>query len=385
MKRNLYTDDHAAFRQVVAEFIRREVEGNIERWEEQRSIDIQTWLAAGKHGIIGLSIPEEFGGGGQTQDYRYRNVILEEFARVSATSLGSSFSLQDDIVAPYVVELGTDEQKQRWLAPMARGELIGAIAMTEPGTGSDLRGIKTTATRVDGGWNVNGAKTFITSGILAGFVIVVARTDPAGGSAGFSLLVVEEGMPGFGRGRKLEKIGLHGQDTAELNFDDVFVPDANVLGSIGSGFGQLVGHLPLERLNIAAQAIAHADAIFAQTLQYTQDRQAFGRPIADFQNTRFEIASMATELDVTRSFVDRCILAFNAGELSAVDAAKAKLWGSEIQNRVIDRCLQLHGGYGYMIEYPVARAFQDARIQRIFGGTNEIMREIIGRDLVGRR
>lgn len=385
MKRHLYNEDHEAFRDVVREFVRREVEGNVERWEEQRFIDRETWLAAGKQGIIGLSTPEQYDGAGQLHDYRYRNVLLEEFAAANATSLGSSFSLQDDIVIPYIAELGTDEQKRRWLSKMAAGELIGAIAMTEPGTGSDLRGIKTSGKKVDGGWIINGSKTFITSGIQSDLVIVVTRTDPAGGSKGFSLLVVERDTPGFERGRKLKKVGLHGQDTAELSFTDVFVPESNLLGSVGGGFGQLVNHLPLERLNIGAQAIANADAIFAQTLQYTNDREAFGKPIADFQNTRFELASMATELDVTRAYIDQSIMAYNGGDLTVVDAAKSKLYASEMQNRVIDRCLQLHGGYGFMIEYPVARAFQDARIQRIFGGTNEIMREIIGRDLVGRR
>lgn len=385
MKRNLYNEDHVAFREVVREFVRREVVENVERWEKQRLIDRETWLAAGKQGLIGLSTPEEYGGAGQMHDYRYRNIILEEFAAANATSLGSSFALQDDMVIPYIAELGTDEQKHRWLPRMAAGELIGAIAMTEPGAGSDLRGIKTAGKKVDGGWIVNGSKTFITSGIQSDLVIVVTRTDPDGGSKGFSLLVVENGSPGFERGRKLEKIGLHGQDTAELSFTDVFVPEQNLLGTVGGGFRQLVTHLPLERLYMAAQAVAHADAIFAQTLQYTNDRTAFGKPIADFQNTRFELASMSTELDVMRAYVDQCITAYNIGDLSAVDAAKSKLWATEMQNRVIDRCLQLHGGYGYMIEYPVARAFQDARIQRIFGGTNEIMREIIGRDLVGRR
>lgn len=384
MIRRLYTDDHQAFRDTVREFVRREVAENIDRWEEERLIGRETWLAAGQHGLIGLSAPEEFGAG-QAKDYRFRNVVMEELNSVGATSLASSFSLQDDIVIPYLDGLGTEEQKARWLPRMASGELIGAIAMTEPGTGSDLRGIKSTGMKVDGGWIVNGSKTFITSGIHADLVIVVVRTDPTGGSRSFSLLVVERGFEGFERGRKLKKIGLHGQDTAELSFTDVFVPEENLLGEVGGGFGQLVSKLPLERLSIAAQAIASADSVFKQTVEYTDNRRAFGQPVADFQNTRFELAQMSTELDVTRNFVDQAILAFNAGELTVVDAAKAKLWASEVQNRVIDRCLQLHGGYGYMIEYPVARAFQDARIQRIFGGTSEIMREIIGRDIVGRR
>jgi alkylation response protein AidB-like acyl-CoA dehydrogenase len=384
MKRHLYTADHEAFRASVVEFIARDVAPNLERWESQRLIDRDVWLAAGKQGLIGLFAPERFGGAG-VHDYRYRNVLLEELAKVFATSLASSFSLQDDIAIPYVDELGDEAQKARWLPGMVAGELIGAIAMTEPGTGSDLQGIRTSGVKVDGGWVVNGAKTFITNGIQSDLVITVVRTDPAGGSGGFSLLVVERGMDGFERGRKLDKVGLHAQDTAELFFQDVFVPDENVLGTIGGGFKQLMRLLPLERLSIAAHAIAVSDAVLAETLRYTDERTAFGQPVADFQNTRFELADLATETDVTRAFVDQAIRAFEAGELTGVDAAKAKLWASEMQNRLIDRCLQLHGGYGFMLEYPVARAFQDARIQRIFGGTSEIMRTVIGRDLVGRR
>ncbi len=385
MKRTLYTSDHDEFRSVVREFVEREVVDNIERWEDQRLIDRDVWLAAGKQGILGLTAPVEHGGAGQFRDYRFRNVVLEEMARVHATSLSSSFSLQDDIAIPYVASIGDDEQKARWLPRMIAGELIGAIAMTEPGTGSDLRGIRTSGARVDGGWVVNGAKTFITNGIQSDLVITVVRTDPDGGSRGFTLMVVEREMAGFSRGRKLKKVGLHGQDTAELVFEDVFVPDANVLGEVGGGFGQLVHHLPLERLSIAAHAVAASTSVLDATLAYTDSRIAFGQPVADFQNSRFVLADVATEIDVTRAYVDQAILAWNDAELSVVDAAKAKLFASEMQNRVVDRCLQLHGGYGYMLEYPVGRAFQDARIQRIFGGANEVMRQIIGRDLVGRR
>jgi alkylation response protein AidB-like acyl-CoA dehydrogenase len=385
MKRHLYTEDHESFREVVREFVDREVVGKTERWEEDRLIDRAPWLAAGKQGILGLAAAEEYGGAGQARDYRYRNVVLEELARVHATSLASSFSLQDDIAIPYVSSLGTDEQKLRWLPRMVSGELIGAIAMTEPSTGSDLRGIRTSGRKVDGGWVVNGSKTFITNGIQSDLVITVVRTDPEGGSRGFTLLVVERDMPGFTRGRKLNKVGLHAQDTAELFYEDVFVPEGNVLGEAGGGFAQLVHHLPLERLSIAAHAVAVADSILASTVGYVNERRAFGQPVADFQNTRFQLADVSTEVDVTRAFVDQAIMAFNEGALTVVDAAKAKLWASEMQNRVVDRCLQLHGGYGYMLEYPVGRAYQDARVQRIFGGANEIMRQIIGRDLFGRR
>ncbi|MDQ7909051.1 acyl-CoA dehydrogenase family protein [Phytohabitans sp. ZYX-F-186] len=369
----------------MREFVTRAVVGNLQRWDRDRLIDRDVWLAAGKQGVIGLSTPEEYGGAGQHGDYRYRNIVLEELAKVHATALASSFSLQDDIAIPYIRALGTAAQKQRWLPSMASGERIGAIAMTEPGTGSDLRALRTSGREVDGGWIVNGAKTFITSGINADLVITVVRTAPEGGSRGFSLLIVERDMPGFARGRRLDKIGLHAQDTAELFYDDVFVPDENVLGELGGGLKQLASLLPLERLSIAAHAVAAATAVLADTVAYTNERHAFGQPIADFQNTRFELASMVTEIDVTRAYVDQAILAHGEGELSIVDAAKAKLFASEMQNRVIDRCLQLHGGYGYMLEFPVGRAYQDARVQRIFGGANEIMKEIIGRDLVGRR
>ena len=385
MKRHLYTSDHEDFRKVVREFVDRELVGNLERWEEDRLVPREVWRAAGEQGVIGLSAPEELGGAGVLRDYRFRNVLIEEFSKVFATSVAAGFSLQDDITIPYITELGNEEQKQRWLPRMVTGEIIGAIAMTEPGTGSDLRGITTSGRKVDGGWVVNGSKTFITNGIQSDIVITVVRTSSEGGSNAFSLLVVEKDMEGFSRGRKLKKVGLHGQDTAELVYEDVFVPEENLLGSLGGGLNQLRSLLPLERLSIAASSIASATAVFESTVEYTNERKAFGQPIADFQNSRFELADMATQLDVTRAFVDQAILAYNDGDLSVVDAAKAKLWASEVQNRVIDRCLQLHGGYGYMLEYPVGRAFQDARINRIFGGANEIMKEIIGRDVVGRR
>ncbi|HEY9564392.1 MAG TPA: acyl-CoA dehydrogenase family protein [Nocardioides sp.] len=383
MKRTLYSSDHDAFRESVAAFVQREVVPNLERWEEDAIIDRGVWLAAGKQGLLGLAAPEEYGGAGGA-DYRFRNVILEEFAKVHATALASSFSLQDDIAIPYIAEIGNEEQKQRFLPPMIAGERIGAIAMTEPGTGSDLQGIKTSAKQVAGGWVVNGAKTFITNGINSDLVITVAKTDPAGGPNAFTLFVVEREMEGFGRGRKLKKVGLHAQDTAELVYEDVFVPDENVLGEIGGGFGQLKNMLPLERLSIAAHAVAVAEAVLAETITYTKDRRAFGQRIADFQNTQFELAEMQTLVNVARVYVDQAILSFNAGEFTDVDAAQAKWWTSDLQNDVIDRCLQLHGGYGFMLEYPVGRAYQDARIQRIFGGANEIMKMIIGRKIVGR-
>jgi long-chain-acyl-CoA dehydrogenase len=354
------------------------------KWDEDRITGRDVWLAAGRQGVIGLAGPEECGGAGLS-DFRFRNVVIEEVAKVGAASLQSSFSLQDDILIPYFTSLATAEQRQRWLAPMCAGEKIAAIAMTEPQAGSDLRGIRTRADKVAGGWKINGAKTFITSGIQSDLVVVVARTDQAGGSGGFSLLVVEDGAAGFSRGRKLDKIGMLAQDTAELFFDDVVVPAENLLGVEGAGLRYLMQHLPLERFGIAAAAIAAADAAFDWTLSYVKQREAFGQRIADFQNTQFVLAETSTELDVTRAYLDKCVMALSDGKLNAVEASKAKAWATEVQVRTIDRLLQLHGGYGYMVEYPIARAYRDARVQKIYGGTNEIMKLIIGRDLVGRR
>jgi long-chain-acyl-CoA dehydrogenase len=376
----LFSSDHDVYRQTVREFVAREVTPHLERWDADRLIDRDVWREAGKQGIIGLGVPEEFGGAGQP-DYRYRVVVSDELAAVGAASLNSSFSLQDDILLPYLIDLGTEDQKRRWLPSMAAGERIGAIAMTEPGAGSDLQGVRTTAQRDGDEWVINGQKTFITSGINADLVIVVARTDSDAGSRGFSLIVVERDTPGFTRGRKLDKVGLHAQDTAELFFDNARVPVTNLLGTEGRGFVHLMERLPRERLSIAVNAMSSAETIFRETSRYCFERKAFGRPIGDFQNTRFALAEMATELDVTRAYVDNSVRALNENQLTAVDAAKAKWWASELQKRVIDRCVQLHGGYGYMVEYPVARAFLDSRIQTIYGGTTEIMKEIIGRDI----
>ncbi|GAA4554578.1 acyl-CoA dehydrogenase family protein [Pseudonocardia xishanensis] len=372
------------FRATVCEYIAREVRPHLEEWDQNRSVSPRAWRAAADQGIVGLLAPQEFGGAGLT-DWRFRNVIMEELAKVPAGALSACFSVQDDIVTPYVASLGDADQKARWLPPMCRGELIMAIAMTEPGTGSDLQGIRTAGERVDGGWIVNGAKTFISSGINSGAVITVVRTKPDGGPDGFSLLVVEEGMAGFTRGRKLDKIGLAAQDTAELSFADVFVPDANLLGVEGEALAQLKHHLPTERLAIAASAMAAADAALSWTLDYVVERRAFGRSIADFQNTRFVLAEVATELDVLRAYLDAAVVALSAGELTAVEAAQAKMHATEVGGRAIDRLLQLFGGYGYMREYPIARAYEDARVQRIYGGTNEIMKSIIGSALVRNR
>jgi alkylation response protein AidB-like acyl-CoA dehydrogenase len=343
--------------------------------------------AAAAHGIYALAVPEEYGGSGET-DYRYRMVVNEETARAGATSFNMTLGLQDDLVLAYLLDLTTPEQKKRWLTPFARGELLGALAMTEPGAGSDLQGIRTAAHRdgpgPDADWLLTGQKTFITSATSADFVIVAARTDPAAGSRGFSLLVVERGMPGLRRGRKLEKVGLHGQDTGELYFDNVAVPAENLIGTEGHGMAHLMSHLPRERLGIIASAYTTAREVYAATVRYCFERTAFDRAIGDFQHSRFVLAEMGTELDVAEAFVDRCVLASNAGELTPVDAAKGKWYLSELQKRVADQCLQLHGGYGYMLEYPVARAFVDGRVQTIYGGSTEIMKEIIGRDIAQR-
>ncbi|MEH0420800.1 acyl-CoA dehydrogenase family protein [Streptomyces sp. B21-083] len=382
MESDLYDEDHQLFREVVREYVARAVIPNSERWEREHLIGRSAWLEAGKQGLIGLAVPEEFGGAGQS-DYRFRAVVAEEFAAVGAASLHAGFSLNDDVVLPYLLELASDEQKARWLPGFTTGETIAAIAMTEPGAGSDLNGIRTTAVRDNGSgdWLLNGSKTFITNGIQADLVIVVART----GERELALFVVERDTPGFTRGRKLEKIGLHAQDTAELYFDEVRVPAANLLGTEGRGFAHLMERLPKERLSIAVTAQTAAEAMLHWTTRFVRERAAFGRPVAEFQTVGFTLAELRTEIEVTRAYVDKAVRALNAGTLSAVDAAKAKWWASEMQNRVATRCLQLHGGYGYMLEYPIARAFLDARVQTIYGGTTEIMKEIIARDIVGGR
>ena len=381
MQRDIFEAEHDAFRETVRTFLTREAIPHHDQWEADGQVDRAVWKAAGAAGLLGTDVPEEYGGGG-VPDFRYNAVVTEEISRAGTTGL--AFSLQNDVTAPYLLRLATDEQKRRWLPGFCSGEIITAIAMTEPGTGSDLQGIKTTARRTpDGDWLLNGSKTFITNGIHADLVIVVAKTDPDAGSRGFSLLVVERGMAGFERGRRLKKVGLKAQDTAELSFTDVRVPAANLLGEEGKGFIHLMQNLAQERLSIAVGAIAGAARALELTLAYTKDRTAFGAPVASFQNTRFELAEMDTEVTVTQVFVDRCIRQHVESELGATDAAKAKWWATDVQNRVVDRCVQLHGGYGYMLEYPIARAFVDARVQSIYGGTNEIMKEIIGRALLG--
>jgi len=380
-----YAPEHEDFRAVVRQFVGREVSPHLDEWDERHIIDRGTWLAAGKQGLLGLCVPAELGGGG-TADYRFRCVLCEELALAGAASLNSSFALQDDIAIPYFLRLGTSEQQRRWVPRMCAGELIGAIAMTEPSAGSDLQRIQTTA-RPDGDdWILNGAKTFITNGIHSDLVIVVARTgaEEASGPPSFGLFVMDRGMPGFERGRQLRKVGLHAQDTAELFFTDVRVPAANILGDPGRGFVYLMENLPLERLSIAVFSQGAAQAALNWTVDYVKERRAFGKPLAALQHTQFAIAEMATEIDVTRSFVRESVTALNDGTLTAVDAAKAKWWSTEMHKRVVDRCVQLFGGYGYMMEYPIARAYLDARIQTIYGGATEIMKVLIARDVLGK-
>jgi alkylation response protein AidB-like acyl-CoA dehydrogenase len=378
MQRDIFTSDHEAFRDMVRSFIAAEVAPYHEQWERDGCVSREVWLAAGKAGLLGIDMDEEYGGGGNA-DYRYYLIMNEELARAGAH--GPGFSVHNDINGQYLQRLATAEQRERWLPGYCSGEIITAIAMSEPGAGSDLQGIATTAVREGDGYVLNGQKTFISNGLLADLVIVVARTDPQAGFRGISLLMVERGMAGFERGRKLDKIGMAAQDTAELFFNDVRVPAANMLGEEGGGFVALMQNLPRERVAIGATALAGAEKAFEDTLAYCQQRQAFGRPIGKFQHNRFVLAEMATELAVARAFTDKAVMEHNAGRLSNEDASMVKWWDTELCNRVVDRCVQLFGGYGYMREYPVARAYLDSRVQTIFGGTTEIQKEIIGRGL----
>ncbi|MFV6031937.1 acyl-CoA dehydrogenase family protein [Streptomyces sp. NPDC056264] len=383
MKRQLYTADHEAFRATVRTFLEKEVLPHYEQWEKDGIVSREVWLAAGRQGLLGIAVDEEYGGGGNP-DFRYASVLAEEFTRAGAPGL--AVGLHNDIIGPYLTSLGTEEQKRRWLPGFCSGEIITAIAMTEPGAGSDLQGIRTTAEDQGDHWILNGSKTFISNGILADLVVVVARTTPEGGAHGLSLLVVERGAEGFERGRNLDKIGQKSQDTAELFFHDVRVPKENLLGELNGAFVHLMTNLAQERMAIAVAGIAAAEHLLEITTTYVKEREAFGRPLSRLQHIRFEIAEMATECAVTRTFVDRCIEEHSDPDgagLDAVHASMAKWWATELQKRVADRCLQLHGGYGYMSEFPVARAYTDGRIQTIYGGTTEIMKEIIGRSLLG--
>ena len=358
----------------------KEIVPHAEEWDAAGIVPREVFTAAGSHGFLAFDVPEEYGGGG-VADYRFNAVVVEEihYAGVGAPGLG--LTLHNDVCLPYFIRYCTEEQRGRWLPGIASGELITAIAMTEPGIGSDLASMTTTAIRDGDHYIVNGSKTFITNGINADLVITAVKTDPSQKHRGMSLLILERGMEGFERGRNLEKIGQHAQDTAELFFTDVAVPVDNLLGEEGQGFVHLVHNLPQERLSIAVGGVAAARAALTWTLEYVKERHAFGQPIGSFQNTKFVLAEVATEVEIAETFVDRCILALNDSELTAEEAAMAKWWCTELQKRVVDRCLQLFGGYGYMLEYPIARAYADARITTIYGGTTEIMKEIIGRSL----
>ncbi|WP_313356670.1 acyl-CoA dehydrogenase family protein [Microbacterium sp.] len=387
MERDIYEEDHEAFRDLVKDFVKRYVTNEaIERWDAAGEVDRETMLAAGEAGILGLSVPEEFGGAGMLQDYRFRAIVNEEVIGAGAGSLAGALGIQDDLAVPYLVHMGTQEQKEKWLPRMATGEILGALAMTDPGAGSDLRGIKTNAKKVDGGYILNGAKTFISSGTTADMVVIFVKTGEGNRPDAFSLLIVEKGMEGFDQGKKLSKMGFHGWDTAELSFTDVFVPDENLIsGKEGQGFVQLMMNLPLERLSIAVSAAAVIQAAVKWTVDYTKSRDAFGERVIDFQNTRFRIADMATTADAVWAYVDRGLKAYAASQLTAEEAAQLKFWVTEREWEVLDMGVQLHGGYGYIMEYPIARAFTDARVHRIYGGTNEIMREIVGRQIAGKR
>ncbi len=379
MKRDLFDADHESFRETMRTFVEKEVSPHHDAWEEAGITPRDLWVKAGEQGLLGFMMPEEYGGGG-VSDFRFNAIVSEELTRAHASGVG--FMLHTDLVSSYLLSYANDEQKARWFPKFCTGETITAIAMTEPGTGSDLQSIATTATLEGDHYIVNGQKTFISNGINADLVVVAVKTDADAGAQGVSLLVLERGMDGFERGRNLDKLGLKAQDTAELFFSDVRVPKENLLGEEGKGFIYLMEKLPQERLSIAVVAAAACEDMIDMTLSYVKERKAFGRPIGSFQNSRFVLAELATEAQIARVFVDRCIEELNAGTLSISDAAMAKWWTTELQNKVATKCLQLHGGYGYMAEYPISKAYADSRIQTIYGGTTEIMKEIIGRSLL---
>ena len=375
---SIYEQEHEDFRAMARTFMEKEVAPHMEQWEKDGQVSRELWLKAGEQGLLCFDVDEEYGGMG-VEDFRYNAVVSEELSRIGAS--GPGFPVHTDIIVPYITSLGTDEQKQRWLPGLVSGELISAIAMTEPGAGSDLQGVKTSAVDKGDHYVLNGSKTFISNGIMSDVVIVVCRTDPDAGHMGISLLVVERGMAGFERGRNLDKMGLKAQDTAELSFDNVEVPKANLLGKEGEGFIYLMQNLPQERISIGVQAVAAIEHVLDLCLSYAKEREAFGKPIGKFQHNRFVLAEMATEAYVARTFINDCVMKLNAGQADPALASMAKWWTTELQAKVVDAGVQLHGGYGYMTEYPISRAYTDSRISRIYGGTTEIQKEIIGRTL----
>jgi len=374
---SVYTPEHEMFRQTCRRFFETEVQPHHAQWEDEGVVPKSVWRKAGELGLLCMDVPEEYGGVGA--DWLHNVIAIEEQWRVFAS--GPGFSLHNDITSPYIRHFGTEEQKQRWLPKMVSGEMITAIAMTEPGTGSDLQSVRTNAVRDGDEYVINGSKTFITNGQNADLIIVVCKTDPKLGARGTSLICVEGDRKGFRRGRNLDKIGMKAQDTSELFFDDVRVPVTNLLGAEGTGFGQLMQELPQERLVIGVQAIAAIEAALKATIEYTKERKAFGKPIIDFQNTRFKLAELKTKATVARTYVDDCVARHLRKELTVADAAMCKYWTTDLQCEFVDQCLQLFGGYGYMWEYPIARLYADSRVQKIYGGTNEIMKELIGRTL----
>ena len=383
MRRTIFDEEHDMFRESVRSFIDKEIVPNHEKWEHDGKINKEMFQKAGSLGFLGMAVPEGYGGGG-VEDFRYYAIINEEIQHAGVVGSGMCITLHNDVCLPYFINYCNEEQASRWMPGLVDGTLMSAIAMTEPSIGSDLASMGTSAVREGNGYLVNGSKTFITNGINSDLVITAVKTDPSEKHKGMSLLVLEDGMEGFERGRNLDKLGMKSQDTAELFFHDVYVPEENVLGGEGAGFLNLVKNLPQERLSIAITGTASAQAAFDWTVEYVTEREAFGQKISSFQNTRFELAEMKTELDMAWVFVDRQIEALNDGELSAEDAAESKWWCTEMQLRIITRCLQLFGGYGFMNEYPIARAYADARVQTIYGGTTEIMKEIIGRQITGK-
>ena len=377
LPRTLFSEEHELYRDQVRRFVEREITPHHAKWEKDKVVPRSVWLAAGEAGLLCPAIPEEYGGCGG--DRLHSVIVMEELARAGAT--GPGFAVHSDIVAPYILAYGSEGQRQRYLPAMAKGEIIGAIAMSEPGAGSDLQGVRTTALKRGNGYVLNGSKTFITNGQNADLVIVVAKTDPTLGAKGITLFLVDGGLPGFSKGRNLEKLGMHAQDTSELFFQDVQLPGDARLGAEGQGFIFLMKELAWERLQIAIAGIASAEAALQSTIDYVRQRKVFGQTVFDFQTTKHKLAELKTEILIGRIFVDRCIQQMMDAELDPTTSAMAKYWISDLQCKVIDQCLQLHGGYGYMMEYPITRAYADARVQRIYGGTNEIMKELIARTL----
>jgi len=380
VERTIFESEHDLFRESFKQFVEKEIVPNNNDWEDNGIVDRSLFEIAGTNGFLGIDIPQDFGGGG-IEDYRFNQIMQEEFDMAGVAAAASGIGLHNDICIPYFLEFCSQEQRERWLPGLASGKYITAIAMSEPGTGSDLASISSTAIKDGESFILNGAKTFISNGIISDLIIVAAKTNPEAGHRGISLLVLERGMDGFERGRNLDKVGRHSQDTAELFFTDVRVPSENLLGEMNKGFYYMMFNLPQERLNIAISAVAGTQYAFDLTLEYVKERQAFGKPIGNFQNTRFKMAEISTELELAWAFIDKCVLAHNLNNLSADEAAMAKWWTTELQKRAIDQCLQFFGGYGYMDEYPISRLWRDGRVQSIYGGTTEIMKEIVGRGL----